>query len=174
MLIIPQIASFGIERLNLSYGSSSTLVMVVNGAGLPARIFVPMLADRVGALNVITCCVLTAAIVLFCWFAVSDIPGLYAFTAAFGLASGAIQSLIPTTIASITKRLDTVGTRLGMCFSVLSIASLTGPPVGGALQSSSGSYIGPQVWAAVSTLVGSLLLVFSRTLRTGGKLKAKC
>ncbi|VUC33742.1 unnamed protein product [Clonostachys rosea] len=161
--------------LGLSYSEASFLVMVINGAGLPARVLMPMLADRIGALNVITMCTLSISVIVFCWFAVSSVPGLYVFTAFCGLVSGATQSLMPTTIASITKRLDMVGTRMGMCFSIISFASLTGPPIGGALQSAmKGSFTGAQVWAALSTLCAGLCLVGARFYLSGGKLKVKC
>ncbi|ROT41301.1 MFS general substrate transporter [Sodiomyces alkalinus F11] len=169
------IASFGIESLGLSYGDAAFLVVIVNGAGLPARILVPMLSDRIGPLNVMSMSMICIATVITCWLAVSDIPGLYAFTAVCGLVSGAVQSLMPTTVASITRRLDTVGTRLGMCFSILSVASLTGPPIGGALQSASGgSFTGAQAWAAVSALLGAAFVVLARGFRVGWKPREKC
>lgn len=150
--------------------------MLINGAGLPARILVPMLADRFGVLNVMSMSAVAVAIVMLCWMAVSDIPGFYAFTAVLGVASGAVQSLMPTGIASITKRLDTVGTRLGMCFSVISIGSLTGPPIGGALQSADGGrFTGAQAWAGASALLGGLCFVASRRFKVGGwQWKRRC
>ena len=170
-----EIASFGIQHLGLTYTASSVLVIILNGAGLPARVAIPIISDSVGPLNVITIMMICCPIVLFCWLAVSNVPGFYVFTVVFGLVSGAIQSIMPTTVASITKRLDTVGTRLGMCFSVLSIASLTGPSIGGAIQSASGgSFMGSQIWASVSALTAASLLVTCRTLRVGRHLKSRC
>lgn len=159
----------------MSYASASNLIMLINGAGLPARVILPMIADRVGCLNMITLGVACITIVLLTWFSVNSVTGLYVFTAFLGIASGATQSLMPTTVASITRRLDTVGTRLGMCFTVVSFASLTGPPVGGALQSSDGGdFTRPQIWAAVSAFVGVLGLGLARVLKVGWTLKAKC
>lgn len=158
----------------MSYANASYLIMLVNGAGLPARILMPIVADRMGPLNIIASCSLGFAIVLSAWFGVSHVAGLYAFTTFLGMTSGATQSLMPTTVASITRRLDTVGTRLGMCFSVCSFASLTGPPIGGALQTANGGvYTHAQIWAVVSAIVGSALLVSSRTFKVGW-VKAKC
>ncbi|CAH0034597.1 unnamed protein product [Clonostachys rhizophaga] len=175
LLTSSRVASFGIQVLGLSYSEASFLIMVINGAGLPARVLMPMLADKIGALNVITMCTLSISVIVFCWFAVSNVPGFYVFTAFCGLVSGATQSLMPTTIASITKRLDMVGTRMGMCFSIISFASLTGPPIGGALQSAmKGSFTGAQVWAAVSTLGAGLCLLGARFYQAQGKIKVKC
>lgn len=149
--------------------------MIINGAGLPSRVIVPMLADRFGPLNAISISMVIVGIVIACWLAVSDRAGLYVFTTACGLASGAVQSLMPTTIASITKRLDTVGTRLGMVFSILSFSSLTGPPIGGAIsQAAGGSYTEAQIWAGVVGVLGGALAMVARFSKVGWKIKAKC
>ena len=159
----------------MSYTDSNYLIMLVNGSGLPFRVIVPMLADRLGPLNMILLSIACVGLTVLSWLAVDSIPGLYVFTAFLGITSGASQSLMPTTIASITMRLDTVGTRLGMCFTVLSIASLTGPPIGGALQGAmGGEWRGAQAWAGVSALVGAAFLLASRTFKVGWTMKAKC
>ncbi|KAK7742715.1 hypothetical protein SLS63_000280 [Diaporthe eres] len=106
------IASFAVEDLGMTYSAASVLIMVVNGAGLPFRVIVPLFSDRLGPLNVLLPVTLTWVIVAFCWLAVRDISGYYAFTAVYGATSGAFQCLLPTTIASITDRLDKVGTRM--------------------------------------------------------------
>ncbi|KAH7362784.1 major facilitator superfamily domain-containing protein [Plectosphaerella cucumerina] len=133
----------------------------------------PFLADRVGPLNMITLSMICLAIVIACWSAVSSITGLFAFTAVLGVVSGAFQSLMPTTVASITKRLDTVGTRLGMAFSVASFASLTGPPIGGAIQAT-GGFTAAQIWAAISAVAAAALLVTSRWFRAGWAWRVAC
>ncbi|KAH6670911.1 major facilitator superfamily domain-containing protein [Plectosphaerella plurivora] len=167
------IASFGIQQLGMPYAKAALLVMIINGAGIPARIVVPLLSDRVGPLNMITLSMICLAVIIACWAAVSSISGLFAFTAVLGVASGAFQSLMPTTVASITKRLDTVGTRLGMAFSVASFASLTGPPIGGAIQAT-GGITAAQVWAALSAVAAAGLLLTSRWFRAGWVWRVAC
>lgn len=159
----------------MSYTDSNNLIMLVNGVGLPARVLIPMIADRVGPLNMILLGVTSTGITILSWLAVDSVAGLYIFTAFLGITSGATQSLMPTTIASITRRLDTVGTRLGMCFTVISVASLTGPPIGGALQEANGGkWMGAQAWAGISALIGASFLLASRTFKVGWTLKANC
>lgn len=173
MLTPSPIASWGIARLGMSYSAASVLVMMINGCGIPARIAVPMLADRFGPLNMMLISMTALAIVIVCWFGVTNFTGFYAFTAVVGLVSGAVQSLMPTTVASITKRLDTVGTRLGMAFGVASLGSLTGPPIGGAIQSS-GGFAAAQTWASLSAFAAAGLLLLGRWYAVGWKLKASC
>lgn len=174
VLTYSQIASFATETLDLPYSEATLLVTIVNGVGLPARVLTPLLADPIGPLNIIAPAGLCLAIIAYCWVAVDSVPGHYVFTVFYGVASGAFQCLMPTGVASITKRLDKVGTRLGMCFSILSFAGLTGPPLGGALQATANSFKAPQAWAATSTLICAALLFTARFLKTGPKLKVKC
>ncbi|CAJ2508971.1 Uu.00g139970.m01.CDS01 [Anthostomella pinea] len=169
------IASFGTEILNLPYSTASILVIILNGAGLPFRVLPPLVADRVGPINVLLPVALIWVVVAWCWLAVRSVPGYYVFTVFYGIVSGGFQCLIPTTVASITMHLDTVGTRLGMAFGIVSFAALTGPPLGGAIQADSGgSFTGSQVWASVATTVAFGLFVAVRLYRGGLDIKAIC
>ncbi|GAP84976.2 putative mfs mcp solute carrier family 16 (monocarboxylic acid transporters) member 10 [Rosellinia necatrix] len=169
------IGSYGTQALKLSYSSASVLIIVINGVGVPVRILVPMVADRVGNLNVIAPLSLVWAVVSFGWLAVRGVAGYYAFAAVYGVVAAGFQCLFPSTVARITPRLDTIGTRLGMAFGINAIASLTGPPIGGAIQAAAGGrFWAPQVWAATSTLIAFVLFTALRLHMGGLSLKAKC
>lgn len=170
-----QIASYGTHVLNLSYSSASIFVIIINGVGFPFRILVPMLADRIGNLNVVVPVAIIWAVVSFTWLAVHNVAGYYAFTAFYGIASASFQCLFPSTVARISPRLDTIGTRLGMAFGVSALASLTGPPIGGAIQTASGGgFQAPQIWAATATLVAALMFTAVRVHVGGFSLTARC
>lgn len=162
----------GTDFFNMSYGSASLLVTIVNGTGLPARILAPLIADRLGPLNVILPVSLLTAISAFSLLAVTSSGSLHAFAVYYGLFSGAFQSLMPTAAASIS-RLDQVGTRLGMTFSFLSFAGLTGPPLGGLLQDEAG-YRAAQGWAAGCAILCTIFLVLARGFRTEWRIKMTC
>ncbi|RSM07900.1 hypothetical protein CDV31_008392 [Fusarium ambrosium] len=169
------LASYGRDALGLSYADASLLTTLINGAGLPARVLVPIIADRIGPLNTIAPAGFCVAVVAFSWLAVHDIAGIWIFTTFYGLASGAFQSLMPTGVASITKRLDAMGTRIGMCFSIISFAGLTGPPIGGRIQSATkDDYTGAHVWAALCSSVCVGLLLLARVLKVGWKPHVRC
>ncbi|CAG7561204.1 unnamed protein product [Fusarium equiseti] len=162
------LASFGQEEVGMSFADSSILTTIINAVGLPTRVLIPFLADRIGPLNTIAPAGLCVAIVAYTWLAVHNETGVYLFSIFYGIASGAFQSLMPTGVASITKRLDTIGTRMGMCFSLISFAGLSGPPIGGLLQSK--SLAGAHVWAALSSTLAAVLLVVARVLKVGWKM----
>lgn len=122
-----------------------------------------------GPLNTAIPTAASVAIVLYAWPAVAHAAGpLYAFAAVYGLVASAIQSLFAVSLAALTTDLSQLGTRMGMVFSVVAFASLTGSPVAGAIvQASGGSYLGAQLWAASSMLLGAAALVVARVSKVG-------
>ena len=115
------------------------------------------------------------ALVCYTWLAVSDVAGYYIFTVFYGMITAAFQCLLPTTVASLTPDLNMVGTRLGMAFSLISFAALTGPPIGGVLQSADGGrFRGAQIWAATAALLCAILVASARVVKVGWKIKVKC
>lgn len=170
------ISSYGRDILGFSYSNSVTLLIILNVVGIPARVLVGHLADRyLGALNTLIPVLFYVNVLAFCWMGVNSQTSLYVFVSFYGLGLASFQSLIPTTVARMTKDISKVGTRMGMVFTFLSFASLVGPPIGGALVSASGhTYIYAQAWAGASAAVGTALVVASRVHAFGWKLKVKC
>ncbi|KAH0558597.1 hypothetical protein GP486_004750 [Trichoglossum hirsutum] len=72
------------------------------------------------------------------WIAdnVTSAPGIFALVIIYGLSSGALVSLPPATIASISRNPDEYGIRIGMAFAVCAFGVLVGNPIAGALLSS--------------------------------------
>ncbi|KAF2773276.1 MFS general substrate transporter [Teratosphaeria nubilosa] len=168
------LGSFGEDSLDLSYSTSTTLIILLNATGTPARILPAFFADKFGQLNLLVPTLLCLNITAWSWLAVSSTPGLYAFTVVYGLLNGTFQSLMPSTVAKLTPRLDMVGTRLGMAFGVLSFAALTGPPIGGAIVSAMGGrYVGALCWAAAFGTAGWVFVFWARMVWTEWRVRAK-
>lgn len=130
---------------------------------------VPLFSDAFGPLNALVPITLAWSAVAFCWLGVATVPGYYVWTAFYGALSAAFQCLIPTAVASISPSLDKVGTRMGMAFGIISFASMTGPPVGGALLTADGGrFVGAQAWAACAMVVGFALCFVARCFKSGG------
>jgi MFS family permease len=126
-------------------------------------------------LNVFLTALLLNVLLLCLWPAIHSTPGFYAWTVIYGLVAAAFQSLFPTAIASLSTDITKTGTRLGMAFSVIGFAALVAGPIGGALLGADGGrYLGPQVWAVVSTVVGTALIAATRVRKNGWKLRTKC
>jgi hypothetical protein len=106
-------------------------------------------------MNMLIPSVLGSSILCFCWIAVTSKASLYAWAVIYGLVASAIQSLFPATLGSLTTDLSMAGTRMGMAFTIVSFAVLTGPPIAGQLiQKKAGEYTYAQIFAGADMLIG--------------------
>jgi len=115
--------------------------------------------------------ILTAA-TLYCWIAVKDEAGLWTFSIFCGVFSSGINTLFPTALSQLTSDLSKMETRIGMVFTILSFATLTGMPIGGALIDPSpggSSYLGLELFSATAMLAGAAFLLLARTAKVGRK-----
>lgn len=149
--------------------------MIMNGVGYVGRLVPNFFADRTfGPLNTVIPFAFVSGIMLFSWSGVNSRGGLYAFSIIYGLFAAGIQSMFPATLSSLTTDLSKAGVRMGMGFSIVSVACLTGPPLAGALlQSNHGNYLHAQMWAGTVLTCGGLTLLIARLSKTGWKLWVK-
>ncbi|KAB8217106.1 major facilitator superfamily domain-containing protein [Aspergillus novoparasiticus] len=168
------VGAFGRSVIGLSYSDSTNLIIVTNGVGIVGRLIPAFLADRYfGPLNTIIPLALGASLMMFCWIAVHSVGGLYVFAVLYGMFSNGVQGLWPSTLSSLTPDLSKTGVRIGMGFTVVSFACLTGPPLGGALIARADGYIGAQIWGGLTFLLGAVVLVTARVSKTGMQMKAR-
>ncbi|KAK0352618.1 hypothetical protein LTR91_008182 [Friedmanniomyces endolithicus] len=168
------IGSYGRDRLGMSYQDSIDLLLTMVCMGFIFRLVPNYLADRLGALNVMVPFVFLCGIMMFGWIGIRTPGTLYVFAAIYGAGSAGIQSMWPATLASLTSDLSKAGTRMGMGFSVVSFACLTGPPLAGALiQRRDGDYLYALIWAGSSFFVGGILILAARTAKVGWRLRCR-
>ncbi|THY34941.1 MFS general substrate transporter [Aureobasidium pullulans] len=149
------------------------LLPIMSAGSIAGRIVPGLVADRVGALNVLGFCTLCASTLGFCWIAIHHAAsGLIIWALLYGALSGAFVSLQPTTVASITKDLSTVGGRMGMNTFCASFGILIGTPIAGLLVES-GNWVGMQVFAGATLLGGALLVMATRITVTGLSVSVK-
>ena len=169
------IGSFGRNIIGLTQQDSISNLLIINGVGLVGRLIPNHLADGYfGPLNSIIPFSFCAALLLYCWAAVTSRAGLIAFAVVYGIFGSGIQSLFPATLSSLTEDLRRVGVRIGMTFTVVSFASLTGPPLAGALiERHGGNYLYAQIFAGTTMMCGTAILVMARVAKTGRKVRIK-
>jgi MFS family permease len=131
--------------------------------GVVGRIGPGLIADLIGPHNSLIPIVAINSLLLFCWIGVNTKGGLYAWAVIYGIVGAAIQSLFPTALSNLTTDLRMAGTRMGMVFTMLSFATLTGPPIAGQLiQVKKGGYEYGQLFAGADMFVGCCLLIAAR------------
>ena len=60
-----------------------------------------------------------------------------------------------------------MGTRVGMGFTIISFACLTGPPIAGALiQARGGDFLAAQIFGGVTIVLGTTVLALARWIQT--------
>ncbi|KAH7083468.1 major facilitator superfamily domain-containing protein [Paraphoma chrysanthemicola] len=162
------VASFARDELGMTYTTSLNLVIILNGVGLPARIIPGYIADQyLGVLNTFMLCLLANVVIVWCWLAVGSVPAYYAYVVVYGISAASFQSLFSTTIAAYCRDMTKIGTRLGMAFTGMGVATLIGGPISGALLKVGGSYVVPICWNAALMVVGTGLVFAARILQHG-------
>ncbi|KAF5536048.1 monocarboxylate transporter 4 [Fusarium phyllophilum] len=148
------------DKLSGSASDSFLILIVINAVGIPGRMISAFLADRLfGAIPVFIPTIFAASLCLYLWSQVSSLTGMFIWVSIFGYFGAAIQSLFPSCCASLTPDLSKAGTRIGMIFSIISFAALTGSPLAGKLmQATDGSYLAAQIWGGSSMILGMGLL----------------
>lgn len=152
-------AAYAREVQNMAYTTSLDLVMIMSAISILGRLIPNYLADRFGALTVFVPTAGLSALTVFSWIAVNSKSGLYTWVAFSGPCLGGMQSMFPAALASLTPDASKQGARLGMMFTIISFAVLTGTPISGALITSAGGrYIGAQVFAGSVLAAGAAFL----------------
>jgi sugar phosphate permease len=139
----------------------------MNAIGIPGRLICGLAADKLlGPINALIPVTFCAGALLYIWIRVSTPSGLFGFCIAYGFFAAGVQSLFPAACASLSSTdMSKVGIRTGMCFSLVSVSCLTGPPIAGALvQRREGDFLFAQVFGGTA-LVGVLLRFLLRGWR---------
>lgn len=134
--------------------------MALNAIGIPGRILPALIVPRCGGvLNVYIPAVFLAGLLLYLWAFVHDRNGLIAFIVFYGFFANAVQSLFVGGVGSLTKDPRKMGARIGMVFSAISIACLTGPPIAGRLiDLRNGDFLYAQIFGGTVMVSGSVAL----------------
>ncbi|KAH7028989.1 major facilitator superfamily domain-containing protein [Microdochium trichocladiopsis] len=158
------VTPFGKTFIGIDTSLSLTLLLIMNAIGAPSRVLFGVISDRLlGPLRALILAVSCTGAVFYAWTAVRDLPALVAFCCLYGFFAAACQGLFPATCANLTADPKKMGARTGMAFAVVSVATLVGPPIGGALVQArqGGEYLYAQVFGGSVLVFGAALLVLS-------------
>ncbi|KAL9103343.1 MAG: hypothetical protein Q9163_001609 [Psora crenata] len=175
-------------NLHISSHTAISLLITLNAANLPGRLLPPLLSDCcLGPLNTLIPCTLLASFFLYVWIGSTSLVGFTMTLCAYGFAAGGVQSLYNAAVWEMSKlkhrrdgprpvygRTETddsfLKVRLAVVLSAIGIATLTGAPLGGLLITRmDGGYLGAQLFAASSVLLGGVLLAGARWKKVGWK-----
>uniref|UniRef100_V5F3J7 Major facilitator superfamily (MFS) profile domain-containing protein n=1 Tax=Kalmanozyma brasiliensis (strain GHG001) TaxID=1365824 RepID=V5F3J7_KALBG len=154
------IASYA-RKVGFSASMATHMVAIMNAASLIGRLASGPLADRYGRFNVLTLfgCGSFLSLALF-W----PIPGLtltkagvLTLSVGYGLASGGAIATVSSCVGQVSKK--NAGARLGLTWTMAAPGALVGPVISTTLVSQMhGRYTALAIWAAGTTLVGTLII----------------
>ncbi|KAJ3576844.1 hypothetical protein NPX13_g3578 [Xylaria arbuscula] len=151
---------------SLSYVDSLNLILILNGVSIVGRLLPNHLADRYGPLNLLGPFAALGGILNFVWMVIDTPTKVYIWAAFYGISAGGVQSLFPAGCSSLTTDPRKQGTRIGMIFTIVSFATLSGNPISGAIISANGGkYVGAQAFSGAILLLGSALIFAARLAR---------
>ncbi|KAK2026312.1 major facilitator superfamily transporter [Colletotrichum zoysiae] len=161
------LAAFARDIMGLSYTESLDLLLVLNGVGAIGRIIPAQIGDVIGTINIFAPMALMTGTIMYCWASVHTTTGLYVWSVFYGISVGGVQSLFPSVLSSLTTDPQKQGTRMGMVFTVVSFASLTGSPIAGAIvDAMGGRYVGAQAFAGSCMILGMIFVLSARVCKT--------
>lgn len=116
----------------------------------------------------------SAVIVLALWLPARSNAPILVFAGLYGFSSGAFVSMGPALIAQISD-IRKIGVRQGTLFAIISIAALTGSPIGGALvvENASNPFWKLQIFCGIMMIGGSVFFTIARVKLAGWSLMKK-
>jgi MFS family permease len=153
------------QSLNLSSNTAFCVLSIMNAGGIFGRVAPAWLSDKIGRFNLLCpsafLCGLTC---LVFWMFGKDSVSIALFAALYGLLSGALISVINPCVAQISDMRE-IGTRIGALYTLISVPSLFGGPIAGALvERQNGAYTASIALAGSSMILGSVLLLISKLM----------
>jgi predicted MFS family arabinose efflux permease len=166
------VQSYAISKHLMNQDLAFYLLSMLNAASAFGRLLPNILADKVGALNCLFPAALLSGIMILLLIPANSTAAVIVIVMLFGFFSGTFVSLPPTIVVHMTKNRGLIGTRLGMCFAVVSFGMLCGPPIDGAILGGSG-FTSMWIFGGIVTIAGAGLLLASRVVFKGWKLNIK-
>ncbi|KAJ9403609.1 hypothetical protein DTO045G8_8632 [Paecilomyces variotii] len=164
------IVAFGQDILHMTSIKSVNLLVAMNASNFVGRFIPNIISDAcIGPMNTLIPASVLSSIFIFTWVGANTEIALYIVACFYGFFSAGIQSLYVTTIFSFSgtdrKKLSL---RMALVFVLISLASLTGAPLGGHLVTTNdGKYLTAQLFAGVNIALGALFFLLARLAKQG-------
>ncbi|CAG8929644.1 unnamed protein product [Penicillium salamii] len=148
------------------------LLPIVNATSTLGRLGIGYFSQWSGPLNILVPCALASGILVLCLIVAGSQPSMLAICALYGFFSGSLVSLMGPILVILCPHRGVIGTRIGMCFTLLGIALLIGTPIAGSILDSHGANM-VWVYSGVLTLAGGFAIAISRMCQASWKLVAR-
>ncbi|KXJ88943.1 major facilitator superfamily transporter [Microdochium bolleyi] len=169
------INAYAVSKIGFDAQQAVVLLLIMNAASGPPRVAIGFVADRwSGPLNALVFSVAVMGVMTYVWIAVVAPTQMYVYAVLFGMVLGLVMAGFTSALASLTTDPSKVGVRFGVTLTLISFATLAGPPIAGSLiDRGGGSYLGAQIYGGAVLLLSTALMACCRVSVTGPRLQAK-
>ncbi|KAF9012418.1 putative monocarboxylate permease [Cyathus striatus] len=147
---------------------------IANAASVVGRL-AGFIGDKIGRFNMYFLVTFLAGIInLTMWTTVSGPAAIYVYAILFGLFSGGVIAIFPACTAQVSPP-ELIGSRLGFLLFVMSFATLTGAPIGGALLKygiAKNAYIANAAFSGATMIVGAFFALLAKFSIHGSVMKS--
>lgn len=183
---IAYLVSYSLSSGAISSTFSYQLIAIFNAGSCLGRYLPGLFADKIGRFNATLIALLFCAVTtLALWLPATILP-LYSengqaspaikpliiiYSVVFGFASGSNISLTPVCVGQLCET-QQYGRYYATCYSIVSLGTLTGIPIAGAiLQTCGGNYWGVAVWTGLCYIIAAAAFLEARRRQVGALLK---
>lgn len=142
-------------------------IAILNSGSLIGRLLSGVAAPYVGRLNLLVVGNCICGILVFCWLRVVSVAAICTFAVLYGIFSGVIIALFPTTLAEVCSHPSEIGSFVGMALGIYGVAGLTGTPISGAMIARYNGYDEAIIFSGSALLAGASLTFSARCLFAG-------
>lgn len=169
------IASYA-KKVGFTPSMATHMVAIMNAASMIGRLTSGPLADRYGRFNILSMFGFASFVSLVLFWPIPGLTltkaGVVTLSITYGLASGGSIATVGSCVAQISR--ENAGARLGLTWSMAAPGALVGPVISTALVAKmDGRYTALAMWAAGTTLIGSIVIARVRFTLAGGKWRVK-
>ncbi|TKY90708.1 hypothetical protein EX895_000706 [Sporisorium graminicola] len=169
------IASYA-KKVGFTPSMATHMVAIMNAASMIGRLASGPLADKYGRFNVLSLFGFASFLSLVLFWPIPGLTltkaGVYALSITYGVASGGSIATVASCVAQISPK--NAGAKLGLMWTMAAPGTLVGPVISTTLVSRmDGRYTALAIWAAGTTLIGSLVIAKVRFHLSSGKWIAK-
>ena len=143
------------DALGTSEDTAFYLLAVINAAQFFGRVIPAFISDYIGGEVMLFAAEVVAGLLGLSWIAVGNTGGFVEFLIFYGFVSGMMATLPAVVLPYVCPSLAVIGTRMGMVYASAGLGALIGVPVATAAATSSGGFLGAQLWMGLCCLVAS-------------------
>ncbi|KAI1325353.1 monocarboxylate permease-like protein, mch4 [Xylariaceae sp. FL0255] len=175
-IVIFYISYYPIDKNFTNDNLGFYIVAIFNAGSVLGRIIPNAISDRIGVFNTLAPLAFVLGVTEFALLGVSNAAGIVVEAILTGFFSGVVIAIPPVAFRILTEDKSLIGTRIGMGYSISGLGLLIAGPIGGAILAATTDpldWTGLWVFAGVTAVIASILVVVVRVMKHGAAMKVK-